>query len=292
MTTEDNNFLQDYLKNKSEIISTPITYDYISLTKNWFLSLKKLNLDNQCLIIALDNESYVDLKNNNIPVIKSIFDVKKSSTIEEWRVKEKKFKFLDILNIVKQYDINMIHCEVDVILLKNPIEKIKQEIKPDYDICVVSDRRFNDFHIRRNLEVDSHIDRNTGMVHKYGKSYWVQYGIENFAFSYIPKTKKNLHFWDQLTHNEEYLKKFDVEGYAGSSQTILIHAIKNYNMKIKCLSPFEFANGTVWDLSYLRNRIKNTAYLIHYNTAEGKTPEESKNMKIEKMKKHNHWFLD
>jgi hypothetical protein len=72
----------------------------------------------------------------------------------------------------------------------------------------------------------------------------------------------------------------------------LINAIKDHNQKTKVLSPFEFANGTVWEISYLKNKVKDTAYLIHYNTAEGKTPDESREMKIQQMKENGHWYVD
>jgi hypothetical protein len=292
MNFDDESFLNFYLQNKKEIIVTIADNSYCELIENWFESLKKIKCYDFSLAVALDEKCFNFLKQKNLPVVKSIFNVNESINMKDWREKEKKIQATDILNISKKYKIDIIHSEVDIIFLKNPLEKIKKEILPDYDMCVLSDRRFNDFYTRRDIGIDAHIDRNSGIIHKYGKSYWKQYGIQNFAFSYMPYNENNVKFWDRIIQDQEYKKKFDVEGHAGLNQTLLINAIKDFGIKVKTLSPFEFANGTVWDISYLREKIKDSCYLIHYNTAEGKTPYESKTMKIAKMRMHDHWYID
>lgn len=295
MNTEE---LKQYLNGKSEIITTPVTKDYFSITRNWYESLKNVNCDHLALVICLDEDCYNLTKEYNIPSILSIYNIQKdqNQTIKDWRVHEKNVKVFDTLDICEKNNLNIITSEVDVIFLKNPIEKLKQEVFPDYDCCCLSDRRFNDFYAHREHGIDTHIDRKNGIIRKYGKSYDVEYGIQNFAISYIPHSEKNINFWKTLVSNPDYFslhilnqeKDYDDETF----QTVLIKTIKDHQLKVKILSPFEFPNGTVWDISYLRNRLKDTAYLVHHNTSEGNTPEESMNMKIEKMKEYGHWYID
>jgi hypothetical protein len=108
----------------------------------------------------------------------------------------------------------------------------------------------------------------------------------------MPPNEKNFTFWKHLIGNLDYFKMLSEDPNSETFQTILINAIKDHNQKTKVLSPFEFANGTVWEISYLKNKVKDTAYLIHYNTAEGKTPDESREMKIQQMKENGHWYVD
>lgn len=282
-----------YLKNKKEIIITPVTKDYIELTRNWYESLKQIKCDHLALVVALDLECYEYLLKYKIPVISSKFNIKTNNTLEEWRINEKNYKIYDILKIVKDYNVDIFHSEVDIVFFKNPIEYVKNQILNDYDCCVLSDRRFNHFYAKRDNSFDSHLDKNTGTVKIFDKSYHIVHGIENFGFSYIPKTKKNINFWDKMHEGSEYFKKFENKSQnEGSLQTILINAVKDFNMNVKILNPFEFVNGTIWDIPYLKEKVKDNCYLLHYNSSEGKTPEESKNLKVNKMKENGHWYID
>jgi hypothetical protein len=66
MNTEE---LKQYLNGKSEIITTPVTKDYFSITRNWYESLKNVNCDHLALVICLDQDCYNLTKEYNIPSI-------------------------------------------------------------------------------------------------------------------------------------------------------------------------------------------------------------------------------
>jgi len=283
----------DYINGKEQIVITPVSNEYLLLTRNWYESLKRINWDNMCVVVALDDEIYQELTNFKIPCVRSSYNITSNKTLDEWRDHEKNAKVFDILEIAKTYNCDIIHSEVDIIFFKNPLEKIKQEILPDYDICLISDRRFDDFYSLRKRGIESYVDRSSGKVYEYGKNYDFEYGPENFGFSYIPCTEINVKFWTNLVQNSPYLKQFDISGVGdGSFQTILIKAVKDFKLKVKCLSPFEFTNGTIWRVPYLKDKIKDSCYLVHYNAWDGDTPQECEKLKIEVMKENGHWYLD
>lgn len=288
-----NDELLEYLNGKKEIVITPITKDYILLTRNWYESLKKIKWDQICLVVSLDDETYEELTYLNIPTIRSSYNITSNNTLAEWRYNERNAKVFDILEISKNYNIDIIHSEVDIVFFKNPLEKLKQEILPDYDACVISDRRFNHFYNLRKTGIDSHIDRKNGIIREYGESYDFLYGPEHFGFCYLRKTERNERFWEKLIYGSPYLKQFDKwSGGEASFQTILIKAVQDFKLKVKCMSPFEFTNGSIWSVPYLKEKIKDSCYMVHYNAWDGNTPEESRELKIQAMKENNHWYLD
>jgi hypothetical protein len=88
-----------------------------------------------------------------------------------------------------------------------------------------------------------------------------------------------------------YIKEFPNDSEEGNMQTILIKAIKDFDIKVKVLSPYEFVNGMLWQIPYLRKKVEDKCYIVHYNGLDGKTPIESKNLKINLMKNFNHWYV-
>jgi hypothetical protein len=289
--TEGNEFLDSFTSNKTDIFITSITNEYSELAHNWFLSLKNINLNNLALVIALDEECYKYMLKNNIPSVYLNSEIKTNKSTLEWKENEKEIKVDGPMFISKKYKLNLFYSEVDIIFLKNPIDKIKNEIDNNQDMICLSDKRFDVFYPNRKPNIISHLDKNSGRINEYGESYQSKYGIYNFGFSYIPYSQKNMNFWEKLTKNSDYIKKFPKFKEEGNHQTILIKAINDFNISVKTLNPFEFVNGMIWNVPYLKNKIKNDCYLIHYNGLDGNTPIESKNLKIKKIKENNHWYV-
>jgi hypothetical protein len=289
--TEGENFLDSYLSNKEYIYISSITKEYCEFAHNWFLSLKNINQHNFALMIAFDKEGYEYLLKNNIPCVFLDLKIQSNNTLIEWKENEKQINVDPRVYISKKYKINIINSEVDIVFFKNPINKLKEELTTDYDILCLSDKRFDHFVPNRKKDIVTHLSEDKKTVNEYGKTYQSIYGLENFGFSYNPHNQKIINFWENFKKNSEYINKFPKYSEAGNIQTILIKGIKEFNIRVKKLSPFEFVNGMVWSVPYLRERIKDNCYLIHYNGCDDITPTKSKIKKIKKMKEYNHWYI-
>jgi len=289
--TDGNEFLKQYLNNKEYIYITSLTHEYIEIARNWYESLKHINSNHLALVIALDEKCYKAMNIFNIPSVYWDAKIKSNKTYFEWIETEKKTKICGPLHIAKTFKVDILHSEVDIVFLKNPIQRLKQEIINGYDMTVISDKRFDQFHPNREQGIISHID-NEGKVNLYGESYQKRYGIQNFGFSYMPTNQKNINFWNDLSDiSSEFMKKFKNNDESGWLQTILIEKLKKSNIKAKIMSAFEFANGSVWSNSILKEKIKDNVYLVHYNFCKNDL-KLKRDQKIFLMKQNNHWYID
>jgi hypothetical protein len=287
--TDGNSFLDSYLKNKEYVYVTSITHEYTDITKNWYESLKRIGSENFALVIALDQKSYINMLQYNIPCVYLESNIKSNNTYQEWLENEKHTKVIGPYYIAEKYNIDIIHSEVDIVFLKDPIQKLKEEISNGYDMLVLSDKRFDDFYPNRKQGIASHVDN--GKINTFGETYQKKYGVENFGFSYMPMTPKIFEFWKDLNPKSNFIKNFPSGDESGHLQTILINKLKNFDIKFKTLSCFEFANGSIWANKQLKQSVKDKAYLIHYNFSDDEL-KFKRDGKINAMKQNGHWYID
>lgn len=289
--TDGENFLDQYLKDKPYIYVASVTKDYTDMARNWHLSLKNINSEHLGIVISLDKVCYDEMQKHNIPCVFYDAKIKSNSTYEEWLENEKISNVFGPLYIINKYQINLIHSEVDIVFLKNPIEKLKQELD-GVDLVLASDRRFDYFYPNRKRNIVTHIDRSNGIIREYGESYQSKHGVENFGFSYMQFSEKISNFFGGVLPDSDIFNSYPKGCEDGHLQTILIHRVKSLKkqIKIKTLSCFDFVNGSVWKIPYLKERIKNSCYLVHYNFADDNLILK-KNGKIQSMIKNDHWYL-
>ena len=165
--TDNEDFLDSYVQDKNDLFTTCVTYEYADMTYNWFLSLKNIGLEGLAVIVALDKLAYDFFLERNLPCVFLDCKIKSNQTYDEWKVNEKYIKVDAPFYIKTKYKKNIIHSEVDIIFLKNPLEKLKQEVGNEYDLLCVSDKRFDIFNSKRNINYAFHIDKVKGEVKKY-----------------------------------------------------------------------------------------------------------------------------
>lgn len=290
--TDNEDFLDSYVQDKKDLAITCVTNEYADMAYNWFLSLKNVKMDHLAVVVALDVKCYEFLLSKSVPCVLLDYKIDKNQTYEQWKKNEKYIKSDAPFYMASKYKTNTIHSEVDIIFLKNPIEKLKIEASSEYDLLCVSDKRFDMFTPNRNKDYVVHIDKIKGEVTQYEKTYQSKYGIENFGFSYHAYNENTLNFWRNLLSDSSYIKKFPDDSEEGNIQTILIKAIREFDIRVKVLNPYEFVNGMLWQIPYLRKKVQDKCYIIHYNGLDGNSPLESKQLKIDFMRKFGHWYVE
>jgi hypothetical protein len=290
----DDDYLKFFLKNKEYIYITVVTKEFSDMAYNWFLSLKKIKQEHLALIVALDEECYEEIKKLNIPCLYLKGDVNQNESYGDWVENEKLNKLVIPIHISRKYKTNLIFADVDIFFFKNPIEKLKKEIK-NYDLVTMSDKRFDPFLYKRKLNNLTKINYDKTNIVDYGTVPQFKYGIMNGGFFYFPPRSKNsdelldsLHIFKK---NSEELKKYPKRTEEGTLQNILIKLFDINNFKINILNPFEFVNGSIIQTPYLKEKITKDAFLFHYNFVEPDTPLNMKDKKIKLMKENGHWFL-
>jgi hypothetical protein len=289
--TDGEDFLDEYVKDKEYIYIASVTKDYADMALNWHLSLKNIQSEHLGVVVSLDKICYEKMQKYGIPTVFYDAQIKSNATYEEWLENEKTSNVFGPIYINKKYKINIIHSEVDIVFLKNPIQKLREEIV-GYDLVLASDRRFDFFYAKRKKNIVAHIDKANGIIREYGESYQSKHGVENFGFSYFNYSERIDNFFKGVLPGSEIFKNYPKSCEDGHLQTILIHRVKDLKncFKSKTLSCFEFVNGSVWKIPYLKERIKDSCYIVHYNFAEDKL-ELKKSGKIDLMIKNNHWYL-
>jgi hypothetical protein len=271
--------LENFLKDKTDIYLTSITKEYIDLTFNWFESLKNINSQHIAFVIALDETSYEKLLSKNIHCI--LFETNiKNNSYKDWLETEKEIKLLCPIYIFENYKINLIYSDVDVVFFKDSLPILKNYINEGNDFIVSSDKEVLPFSINRKIGYNEE-----------GPTFDFKFGIECCSFCYIPYSDKNLNFWKSLLPDNTIFNEFKNKGVDGCLQTIIAKKIKNENIKVKVLNVFDFPNGSLWRIPYLREKVKNTCYLIHYNNGTYKEPTYNNEQKIKTIKSYNHWYV-
>jgi uncharacterized protein YdcH (DUF465 family) len=292
-------YIDNFLKNKDYIYITTITEEYVDMAYNWFLSLKNIGQEKLSLIACSDKKTLLELKkyDSSINSICLNLNLKKNQNFSEWKETEKKIKIIIPFYIGYNFKKSFFHSDVDIFFNKNPYNDIKKFLKEDdYHIILMSDRKFDFFIPERN-----NIDTKTISIDKKridigNKLEHVLYGEYNAAFSYIninDNTFKKLKQCYSLLLDNNFIKKFEKGTEKGSIQTISNQLYENLNLKIKILSCFDYVNGSLWKVPYLKNKIQDTFILLHYNYENYSNVKaiEQKNKKINNMKLNNHWLL-
>jgi len=283
----------NFVKNKDTIIVTSTTHHFINMLFNWYHSLDTVGLSHLVFVIALDHESLILLQQRGIPCAFIDTGNLKNDTEEDWIENAKKFKPKGVLYLYEKYNINVIHLDTDIVFFKNFVPKLQQEAI-NYDLVMCSDRRFDPYNHMRQRDKIISVNHDKASVTDWGLAEQAKFGEKNGAIMYLPASTKEraLNYLKKCT-NEEVYKKFPRGVQEGSLQTVSNNRdiLTETGINIKVLSVYEFPNGSLWKVPYLKNIVKDTSYLVHYNFHSNADPATRLKEKIEAMTKHGHWYL-
>jgi hypothetical protein len=294
--TSGKEFFEQFILNKDYIIVTIVTEEFCDMAINWFLSLKAINENNNALVIALDEYSYQQLLKFKVNVVYIEAKIKQNQSFEDWVENEKIFKVSCYYFLAIKYpSLDLIMCDSDIFFMKSFIKKLKNEII-GYDWVVMSDRRFDPFVKNREKNVLKKVSEDKKSIINFGEIEQTRIGIQNGSFSFLNirnfRVKRNLSYCFRfLCGGSAYLNKFPKGKEDGCLQTIGYNRSKEVNLRVKYLNAFEFVNGSIWKIPYLKNKIKDKCYLIHYNYVDECPPQQLYMEKMKWMKENNHWLL-
>ena len=268
-------------------IATTVNYTYIELTKNWLANLKKFNINN-IIVFCLDKQSFDALKDITHCILQDTLSTL-IQTRAEWIEAEKYFKYLAPLNYVKQNKCDILFSDVDVVFLKNPVDCIINNSR-DVDIVVMNDKRYDPFHRERKRGRIITINSNT--IKDWGISDQEKFGELNGSVAYYKYSEKLVEYFESV-FNKRKLEQYPVGVEDGAAQTIFNDFINTYkaDIKIKVLSVFDFANGSLLNVSYLKRKVLENACGIHYNFCENMDPIPSCVEKINRIKEDGFWYI-
>jgi hypothetical protein len=268
--TEGNQFLDVYLKNKDYIYVSCVTHEFFDVTYNWYTSLKKLNLQDNVVLIALNRLCYNKLLVYNIPCVLLETNISPENIDDAITIFKKANA---VAYIGKKYKIDIIHSEVDIVITKSCIEKLKEETI-DFDIAVASNRIIG-------TEEDHYID--------------------TFGFAYFPFNEKTKPFWDFLSIDGEKAQSMIDSNSDFSLRAYLFECFQKNNIKLKILDLLEFPNGSILFTKDSPEEILQNCYILHYNNVLQEDVDfrffnkdqimNKTNIKVNLMKKYNHWFI-
>jgi len=292
-----NSFLDDFIKNKPYLYITTTTDHYVDMTYNWFLSLKKINQEHLVLVAGIGEECYNKLQDLKIPCIMLDFDVGNNFSKSEWVENEKNTKLILPFYILKKYKIKMFISDTDIYFNKSPYDYIKSDIDKDYELFIMSDKRFDPFLPDRKLNIQTLISKNKKTVDYCGPTSVQLYGEEDGGFCFLNLKENNynrvINFLTGFISGDVF-KNEPIGIQAGCLQTISNKLFKMHNAKVKILKCFDFVNGSIWSIDYLKDKIKNTYCMVHYNYSGGiwdLNTIDNKQEKIKWMKQNNHWLI-
>lgn len=268
----------------NDLIVSTVSINYLNLTLNWVENLNRFNLKDKILIFCIDDIIYNELKNKiNCLLVNSNLNI---SSRSDWIEAEKKFKCIAPINYAKINPTNLLVCDVDTIFLKDPLKEFKER-STDVDIVTTSDRRYDSFHLQREHNKIITVDKNK--VIDWGHTDQFKYGEINGAVGYFKYSENILQKFDQMYSNK-VISKYPKNIEKGAAQTIFNKEIKKTNLKVKILSVFEFANGSLLNVDYLKKKVIDSAIGMHYNFCNP-DPILGNIEKIEKIKKDGYWFI-
>jgi hypothetical protein len=285
--TEGKDFLDSYLENKDFFIFSLITDDFVDLAINWFLHLKKLNLNENCFLVCLNHNAYLKLKHINIPCIFYKTDISFQNIEQE---ETGKIKYEIAYFLYSHYKKDAIHSDVDIVFLKNPIDELKKQSE-NYDLLGINNQNFKPIAFINNKDYELNIEK--------GWEY-----NDFFNFCYFPYNEKN------ITIANVAKNKMNILAQKVLAKTKQIDIYSQLDLKIKLLNPLYFSNWSYIKHNSIKNKIFENSYLVHYNFMDyDELPEiqnlykdtifpKNENELIEKMlykiilmKKNNHWLL-
>ena len=291
--TYGDDFLESFLRDKTYIYLSSVTHEFCEMAYNWFLSLKNIKSEHLALIVALDEKCYEYMKNKSIPSVYLNCKIQKNITGEDWIENERNTKILAPYYIFKKYNVDIIMSDVDIIFLKNPIKKLNDEMDENCDLLLMSDKRFYPFIPKRQAGKSISISENKKEIIDNGFDAQTLYGKENGGFCYLKQEKKEkiLKHTDVFHKDSDFYKKYDKLDEENNLQSLTIKRYKETGLNVKTLSCFDFVNGSLWDIPYLKNKVKDQCFIVHYNFCDYMEPLKVKEDKINKMKQNNHWYV-
>ena len=282
----------EFLENSEEIIMTSTTKEFMEMCLNWYKSLSLVGLSSKVLVVALDEESFSILRQMKINCILIPTNMI-NNTEAEWIENEKKFKPLGPMYIFEKYKANLIHLDTDMYIFKNFLP-ILRDHSEGFDIVMCSDQRYDFYTPKRIKDRIITVNHNKKSISDWGLAEQIKYGKKNAAVSYFSqKSKEKILNFFKLHFSESILRKFPTAVQDGDLQTITNSRaiLEQSDIKINLLNEFEFPNGSLWSVPYLRDQIKNSCYLVHYNYTSSADPKKRQAEKISIMKGFNHWLL-
>lgn len=283
--------LKKFSQKDFAIVATT-THEFVDMAINWYKSLTRVGLDMYALIVCYDRQSHEKL--NALDITSTYLDVGEfpRNTDGEWYEMEKRTNHIGACTILSNFKINVIRSETDIFFLKNFLPKFIAEDDFNFDMLVCSDKRYDRFNHKRKKNHIVSVEWGRNNVKDWGLSDQAKYGDINGSLCYLPHraSEKIVKFHNDLA-DPEYLKQFPVKQYSGSAQRIWNHAVKEKNFKIKILSVFDFTNGSVWKVPYLREHIKDRVYSVHYNFHSNAAPRQRFIEKKAAMIENGHWLL-
>jgi hypothetical protein len=302
--TVGNEFVKQFVKDKKYIYLTSITHEFCDFALNWFQSLSNIGVSDLALVVCADKQSYESMQKHNISSVYLEANIDANVTGEQWIENEKHFKMCGLYIIFKNYDVDIIMSDVDIVFLKNPIDKLLFELE-DNDWLAMSDRMFVPFVAKRKQGRDLYISDDKTEIHDTGITPQTLYGEENAGFCYIPnptaqcrlnenslKDKQyKIQFLENFQKNSTFYDTVPKGTEEGCLQSAVNKKVKETTLRVKKLNCFDFPNGSAWNVSYIREKIKNSCYIVHYNFCEFLEPLKVREEKMNRMKKHGHWYL-
>jgi len=268
------------------IIATAVNKVYVELANNWIENLKKFNYDKNILICCLDKETY-DILNKKVECTleETSYSTK---TRSEWIEVEKYYKYKSPLNYANRNKCNILFSDVDVVFLKEPITFFQNQCN-DADIAVTSDKRYDTFNLKR--QKDKIITVDNTKFKDWGFTDQHKYGPLNGAVAYYRYSAKLDNIFSSF-FNDYNLSKYPIGKESGAAQTIFNDFVKfNKSIKVKKISVFDFANGSLLNVDYLKRKVLENACGIHYNFCENLDPEPSCMEKIKRIKDDGFWYI-
>jgi hypothetical protein len=320
-----NDFLNVYLENKKHVIVTLVTKDFVTMTHNWYLSLKNVNLHDQALVVALDEECYQKMQEYNIPSVClktniNYLNINDIDTVTQ--------RLHALAHIAKTFEIDIIYSDVDIVFLKNPLEELKNEVV-NYDWAMISNRQFiNDVNDSRSFisfKETFGFDISNGGFYGFGygpynnekvRLWWDIFSFDFSKFKNYSATIQEIEAVDNSLIKDILYSTYQkyqtipelVENQVCPALIFIKESLKKTDVKVKALNKKYFVNGGVLstDLLLTKQKILDDAYIVHYHQAatddeasqinqitfENINLENVKNNKIKIMQQNNHWYVD
>jgi len=284
--------IQNQFKDKSTAIVTTTTIEYVDMAVNWFLSLKRVGLDDISVVVCYDRQSYDILKDHNIPCGYLNVGTFPLSSEGEWYEMEKRVQYRGAQIFLDYFDLNLVKTDSDIFFFKNFVNKLAEETILEYDVSVCSDKRFDKYIQNRQKDKIITLNYDRTKTDDWGISDQVKYGELCGSISYIPKRSRDrVRKYIEHVTSEDTLEAYPRLSYSGSAQAVWNDAASQHKFRIKKLSVYDFPNGSLWKVPYLQEAIRDTCYSIHYNFHSHAAPTQRFLEKRDAMIHNNHWLL-
>jgi hypothetical protein len=276
-------FSKNQFDGLDDIITTTVSDNYRELTLNWIANLNLYNLKDNIVIFCLDNEIYNCIIEQNVKAYKLLDNVIINDR-GDWIELEKYHKATGPIMLADMYKKNILFSDVDVVFLKTPLDYFKSI---DSDIIVTDDKRYNKFHLARK---ENHIITIQDNVPKdWGVTDQSKFGNLNGAVGYYRYNKDIIAFFKTIFAKEN-IANYPQKIEDGAAQTIFNDGLTNQRISVEVVSVFDFANGSLLDVPYLKKKVMESAVGIHYNYCDS-DPYKGYREKIDKIKNDNFWYI-